>query len=71
MEHTKGSRPGASGRGRLRSQRLTLGAIEFELFSDGRVVATLPPTTMPFGVAIQATALYPSLGAFLAAMRLR
>ena len=46
--------------------RLTLGTLPFEVFPDGRVLVTLPPTVMPFGVAMQATVLYPSLAAFLA-----
>jgi len=49
--------------------RLWLGAMPFEVFPDGRVLVTLPPTAMPFGVALRATVLYPSLAAFLAAMR--
>ena len=37
---------------------------------DGtRVLVTLPATALPFGVAIQATALYPSLRAFIATVR--
>lgn len=52
-----------------RPARLTLGVLAFELLPDGRVLATLPPTALPFGVALQATALYPSLAAFLAATR--
>ena len=50
-----------------RPARLTLGALPFELMPDGRVLVTLPPTALPFGCALQATALYPSLRAFLAA----
>lgn len=49
--------------------RLALGTLPFEVFPDGRVLVTLPPTVMPFGVAMQATVLYPSLRAFLAARR--
>ena len=49
--------------------RLTLGALAFELLADGRVLVTMPATALPFGVALQATALYPSLAAFLAAVR--
>lgn len=52
-----------------RPARLTLGALPFELMPDGRVLVTLPATALPFGVAIQASALYPSLAAFLAATR--
>lgn len=52
-----------------RPARLTLGAVAFELLPDGRVLATLPATTLPFGVALQANVLYPSLRAFLAAVR--
>ena len=39
-----------------RPARLTLGALPFELYPDGRVLVTLP-----------ATALYPSLRSFLTA----
>ncbi len=49
--------------------RLALGELPFEVFPDGRVLVTLPPTLVPFGVAFQATVLYPSLGAFLVAVR--
>ena len=52
-----------------RPARLTLGVLPFELLPDGRVLATLPPTALPFGVAIQATALYPSLAVFIATVR--
>ncbi len=48
---------------------LALGALPFDVLPDGRVLVTLPATRLPFGVAIRATALYPSLRAFLAAMR--
>lgn len=44
---------------------LTLGAVPFEVWPDGRVLATLPTARMPFGAAITATVLYPSLRAFL------
>ena len=50
-----------------RPARLTLGALPFELYPDGRVLVTLPATALPFGAAIQATALYPSLWSFLTA----
>ena len=49
--------------------RLTLGALPFELYPDGRVLVTLPATALPFGAAIQATALYPNLRAFIATAR--
>lgn len=49
--------------------RLALGDLPFEVLPDGRVLVTLPATRLPFGAAIRATALYPSLCAFLAAMR--
>lgn len=52
-----------------RPVRLSLGAVPFELFPDGRVLVTLPPTAQPFGAAVQATALFPSLAAFLATVR--
>lgn len=48
--------------------RLALGNLPFEVFPDGRVLVTLPPTELPFGVALRATVLYPSLRAFLATM---
>ena len=48
--------------------RLALGEIPFEVYPDGRVLATLPPTLLPFGVALQATVLYSSLGAFVTAV---
>lgn len=54
-----------------RPARLMLGALAFELLPDGRVLATLPATVLPFGCALQATALYPSLAAFLAAVQPR
>lgn len=40
---------------------LTFGALPFELLPDGRVLVTLPATMFPFGAAIRATVLYPSL----------
>ncbi|MBK7823249.1 MAG: hypothetical protein IPJ61_19895 [Tessaracoccus sp.] len=49
--------------------RLTLGELPFEVLDDGRVLVTLPPTFMPFGCAVQATVVYASLQAFLAANR--
>lgn len=49
--------------------RLTLGELPFEVLDDGRVLVTLPPTLMPFGVAMQATVVYTNLRAFLAANR--
>jgi hypothetical protein len=48
--------------------RLSLGTLPFEVLPDGCVLVTLPPTVMPFGCACRATALYPSLRVFLAAM---
>ena len=45
--------------------RLALGELPFDVYPDGRVLVTLPPTLLPFGVALQATVLCPSLGAFL------
>jgi len=54
-----------------RPVRLTLGALPFELFPDGRVLVTLPTSALPFGATLQATALYPNLGAFLATIRAR
>ena len=47
--------------------RLALGELPFEVYPDGRVLVNLSPTLLPFGVALQATVLYPSLRAFLAA----
>ena len=53
-----------------RPVRLTPGgALPFELFPDGRVLVTLPPTAQPFGAAVSATVLYQSLLVFLAAVR--
>jgi hypothetical protein len=52
-----------------RPARLTFGALPFELFPDGRVLVTLPAAALPFGVAIQATAPYPSLRSFLASAK--
>ena len=52
-----------------RPARLTLGVLPFELYPDGRVLVTLPAAALPFGVTLQATAVYPTLAAFLAAMR--
>jgi len=52
-----------------RPARLTLGALPFELFPDERVLVTLPATALPFGATVQATALYPSLRAFIATVR--
>lgn len=53
-----------------RAVRLTLGnGLPFQIFPDGRVLVTLPPTMQPFGAALAATALYPNLKSFLAAMR--
>jgi hypothetical protein len=47
----------------------TRGAVTIELLRDGRVLAVMPPTALPFGVALQATVTYPSLGAFLSAAK--
>jgi hypothetical protein len=52
-----------------RPLRLRLGAAVLELLPDGRVLVVLPPTEMPFGCAMQATVVYPSLRACLAAVR--
>jgi hypothetical protein len=49
--------------------RLAPETLPFEVFPDGRVLVTLPPTELPFGAAIQTTVLYPSLRAFVAARR--
>lgn len=49
--------------------RLALGELPFEVYPDGRVLVTLPPTLLPFGVALSATVLYPDLRAFLVAAR--
>ncbi len=69
MNNVKHSRCGASGRARLPANRLMFGTTELELLRDGRVIAVLPAADAPLGVAVRATALYPSLGAFLAAAR--
>jgi hypothetical protein len=54
---------------RRQTLHLALGTLPFDVLPDGRVLVTLPATRLPFGAAIRATALYPSLRAFLAAMR--
>jgi len=54
---------------RRQTLHLTLGTLPFDVLPDGRVLVTLPATRLPFGVAVTATALYPSLRAFIAAMR--
>jgi len=54
---------------RRQTLHLTLGELPFDVLPDGRVLVILPATHLPFGAAIRATALYPSLRAFLAAMR--
>lgn len=54
---------------RRQTLHLALGELPFDVLPDGRVLVTLPATRLPFGAAIRATALYPSLRAFLAAMR--
>lgn len=69
MNNVKHSRLGASGGARLPANRVMFGATELELLRDGRVIAVLPTADAPLGVAVRATALYPSLGAFLAAVR--
>lgn len=51
--------------------RLSLGTLPFEVLPDGRVLVTLPPTALPFGCAMQATVLYPTLRAFLDALHVR
>lgn len=48
---------------------LRLGALVFEVLPCGRVLVSLPPQLLPFGCAMRATVLYPSLGAFIAAVR--
>lgn len=52
-----------------RPLRLRLGAAVLELLPDGRVLVVLPPTAMPFGCAVQASVVYSSLRACLAAKR--
>lgn len=52
-----------------RAVRLTMGALVLDVLPDGRVVVTLPTERVPFGAVVQATAVYPSLRAFLGAMR--
>lgn len=54
---------------RRQTLHLALGDLPFDVLPDGRVLVTLPATRLPFGAAIRATALYPSLRAFIAAMR--
>lgn len=48
---------------------LALGTLPFDVLPDGRVLVTLPATRLPFGAAIRATVLYPTLRSFLTAMR--
>lgn len=52
-----------------RPMRLTMGAMVLDVLPDGRVLVTLPVREVPLGVAVQATAVYPSLRAFLGARR--
>ena len=54
---------------RRNTLHLTFGTLPLEVWPDGRVLVTLPPTLLPFGVALAATVVYPSLSAFLAASR--
>lgn len=53
---------------RRQTLHLALGDLPFEVLPDGRVLVTLPATRLPFGAAIRATVLYPSLAAFVNAM---
>lgn len=48
---------------------LTMGAVALTLFPDGRVLVVVPPAQTPFGATLTATAVYPSLAAFLVATR--
>lgn len=52
-----------------RPLRLTFGAAVLELLPDGRVLAVLPPTAMPFGAAMQATVVCRNLREALRIMR--
>lgn len=52
-----------------RTACLTRGPATLELLPDGRVLVTLAPAALPFGASIAATVLYPSLRAYLAALR--
>lgn len=54
---------------RRQTLHLALGTLPFDMLPDGRVLVTLPATRLPFGAAICATVLYPSLRAFIVAMR--
>jgi hypothetical protein len=54
---------------RRQTLRLSLGTLPFDVLPDGRVLVTLPATRLPFGAAIRATVLYPTLRSFLTAMR--
>lgn len=47
--------------------RLVLGQHEVTVFPDGRVLVALPATALPFGCAMSATVLYPSVRAFVVA----
>lgn len=69
MKTERCPRDSAGERGRLRPHCVAFGAVVLELLRDGRVLATMPPASLPFGCALQATVSYPSLAAFLAAMR--
>jgi hypothetical protein len=51
--------------------RLRLGAAALELLPDGRVLMVLPPETMPFGCAMQATVVYRNLHEALCGARKR
>ena len=48
-----------------RPVRLTVGTVVLDVLPDGRVLVTLPVREVPLGVTVQATAVYPSLRAFL------
>ena len=54
---------------RRQALQLALGNLPFDVLPDGRVLVTLAPAVVPFGAGVAGTALYPSLRAFLAAMR--
>lgn len=54
-----------------RPARLVMGELALTLFPNGRVLVEVPPARTLFGVSLDATVLYPSLRAALAAVRAR
>lgn len=60
---------GRAGCAVTRTARFTRGTASVEVLPCGRVLVTLAPAALPFGAGVAATVLYPSLRAYLAAMR--